>query len=210
MLPRSALQAVALLTSLTVCAIIWISSKSTVTRSRHIFVYEKQSQSWRGSSRVDPSPTSSAVRSATNTSEQSGSSHAISNAIHHAPSLGTQKLAQARQAQAQNDISRRCKHTLGEWCTQALSTTRAAAATPDSPGGRGCTAACNIVGNCNADTGVCDCPAGQPASTLCDSRQSFIGDCLCSHCTFALILLSMASAPILDRDPDLSPSSITM
>ena len=30
-------------------------------------------------------------------------------------------------------------------------------------GQKACTAACNGVGNCNADTGLCDCPAGEKA-----------------------------------------------
>lgn len=184
MLPRSALQAVTLLTSLSICAIIWTSSNSTATKRKPIFVYEKHGRSWRGSSKVDPSPTSTTnLRSATNANEESGSTYAILNATHHAPSPGTQNFAQARQAQAQDGISRRCKHTLGEWCTQALSVNRAAAATPDSPGGRICTAACNIVGNCNADTGVCDCPAGKPASLPYELCRTFIAGYRCSHFT---------------------------
>ena len=61
---------------------------------------------------------------------------------------------------AQLDIARRCQHTSGSWCQSALSFNSKRPPIPSQAGVKNCSAGCNAVGNCNADTGVCDCPAG--------------------------------------------------
>ncbi|CAK0774152.1 hypothetical protein CVIRNUC_004140 [Coccomyxa viridis] len=57
-------------------------------------------------------------------------------------------------------IAIRCKHAIGDWCLRALSSNLSTTSTPPTLGTRSCTAGCNGAGNCNADTGACDCPAG--------------------------------------------------
>ena len=175
MLSRSALQMVAILTSFTLCAMLWTYSSSNATRARPVHVSEKHSRSWWASTRVALSPTLISTQSSNaNAGQHNGilsykALEALSGAFNarkpdHAPSLrkiDTQELVKAQQAQPHDGIFGRCKHTLGQWCKQALSVNRTAAASPDLLGEKGCTAACNTVGNCNADTGVCDCPAGK-------------------------------------------------
>ena len=67
---------------------------------------------------------------------------------------------QIQDAISKPAIAIRCKHAIGGWCLRALSSNLTTIATPPPLGTRSCTAGCNGVGNCNADTGACDCPAG--------------------------------------------------
>ena len=166
---------VAVLTGFTLCAVLWTYSSFNATGATPIYVFEKHNRSWWASTRVVLSPTSIATHSNNaNAGQQNGNLsfntlEALDGALKaqepdHVPGLrriDTQTIVKHGQAQPQDDILRRCKHTLGEWCTQALSINRTAAASPALLGEKGCTAACNIVGNCNADIGVCDCPAGK-------------------------------------------------
>ena len=50
--------------------------------------------------------------------------------------------------------------TLGTWCQAALNQQPALGRGPPAGGNRLCVAACSGRGNCNRDTGLCDCPAG--------------------------------------------------
>ena len=55
----------------------------------------------------------------------------------------------------------RCRTTLGTWCRAALTQQpRLGRRSPAARGNRTCPFACSGRGNCNADTGLCDCPAG--------------------------------------------------
>lgn len=205
MLQRSALPAVALLTSFTIFAVIWTYISPSTTSSGHTYAFAEHSRAWWGTSRVAPSPTWTAAQIYNaNADQQRGSSSFSSlNAIDITPSLGdpqAQDSAEARSAQPQDDISRRCKYTLGEWCRQALSVNRTTAATPHSFGQKGCTAACNIVGNCNADTGVCDCPAGEATMVLCRSYH-FISALFELHTLPLCPLSRMTSVPVSDKGP---------
>ena len=198
MLPRSALPAVALLTSFTICAVILTYINPITTSSRHTYVFEKHSRAWWATSRVAPSPRWSADENYNASADQQSSSspYSILSADGVAPSLGSYHNQEGRQAQPQDDISRRCKHTLGKWCRQALSVNCTTAASPSLPGEKGCTAACNNVGNCNADTGVCDCPAGKATMQVMPTHLR------CCSCTPSpLCPLSRMKLPVLHRAP---------
>ena len=199
MLPRSALPAIALLTSFTLCAVILTYINPITTSSRQTHAFEQHSRAWWGTSRVAPSPTAHIY----NANADGSSSQSKLNVNDLAPSLGSyqaQDYSRARQVQPQHDIPRRCKHTLGDWCRQALSINHTTAATPDSPGTKGCTAACNIVGNCNADTGDCDCPAGE--ATMLQHRPCHLNSALLRLRTLPLVSsVRITAVPILDRDP---------
>ena len=69
-------------------------------------------------------------------------------------------FGQIRDTSPKPAIAIRCKHATGDWCLRALCSNLTTIATPPILGTRSCTAGCNGVGNCNADTGACDCPAG--------------------------------------------------
>lgn len=52
-----------------------------------------------------------------------------------------------------------CRHTRGRWCLQYPKNPDEVAKPPPR-GSRECANNCSRVGNCNYDTGMCDCPAG--------------------------------------------------
>ena len=63
----------------------------------------------------------------------------------------------------------RCRTVLGDWCQHALRQHAVSQATLPPSGNLTCPADCNGVGNCNAITGICDCPAGDsfPNPPIC-------------------------------------------
>ncbi|GAX80495.1 hypothetical protein CEUSTIGMA_g7933.t1 [Chlamydomonas eustigma] len=92
-----------------------------------------------------------------------------------------------RSQSKRNPENRRCSHTIGNWCglheQQPLS-----AYEPAPRGSKQCPGNCSSVGNCNYDTGLCDCPAGWTGldcGTLflrpCTNRDRSTGDAPASH-----------------------------
>lgn len=68
----------------------------------------------------------------------------------------------------EGEIAARCRSTLGDWCQHAMRQYSIAKRALSPSGNLTCHAGCNGVGNCNAFTGECDCPAGEAASPLND------------------------------------------
>lgn len=78
-----------------------------------------------------------------------------------------------------NDEAARCRTVLGGWCQHALQQHAVSQTTGALSGNLTCHADCNGVGNCNAITEGCDCPAGGSSSKVsCDSPNSFPRWCL--------------------------------
>ena len=168
MLSRSALQTIAVLALLTL--FVFSASDFSFNRASHdqIRNVRKQRFFWRFAARV-PINTSTSVGASlgqnaraiqendilyTNKSLTSVSRMRNAEQHDHAIDLaGHVQTPGTPPAQPQNDVFSRCKHSVGNWCRQALSANRSLPSTPQPPGGKECTADCSIVGNCNADTG---------------------------------------------------------
>lgn len=58
------------------------------------------------------------------------------------------------------EVAARCRTTIGEWCQHALKQQAVSDRSQPISGSQTCHSDCNGVGNCNALTGICDCPAG--------------------------------------------------
>jgi hypothetical protein len=59
-----------------------------------------------------------------------------------------------------SEVEQRCRGTLGTWCQAALGLPLIPSKQPPTEGSKACAFGCSGRGNCNADTGLCDCPAG--------------------------------------------------
>jgi len=171
MLSRSALQTIAVLALLTL--FVFAASDFSFGRTRHDQTrnVRKRSFFWRFAARVPINASTSIGASLGQNAraiQEKGSSYInksltsvsrLRNAEQHDHAIDLADSGQTPdstgnpQAQPQNDVSSRCKHSLGDWCRQALSANRSLPSTPQPPGKEECTADCSIVGNCNADTG---------------------------------------------------------
>jgi hypothetical protein len=67
--------------------------------------------------------------------------------------------ASSVDALAERAIQKRCRGTAGTWCGK-YDRQEPSDLKPPPRGDRPCKNDCNGVGNCNYDTGLCDCPAG--------------------------------------------------
>eukprot|EP00955_Chlamydomonas_euryale_P104184 365545-Chlamydomonas_euryale.AAC.3 len=68
-------------------------------------------------------------------------------------------------AARRREVRMRCATTRGSWCRRYL--TQAPLRTKRAPrGSKACPGNCSGVGNCNYDTGRCDCPAGARAHVV--------------------------------------------
>ncbi|GFR49029.1 hypothetical protein Agub_g11051, partial [Astrephomene gubernaculifera] len=81
------------------------------------------------------------------------------------PTRQLQQLQQHQQRSAtsrtsQRAVEKRCRGTQGSWCVGYNSQPPAPPPRPAPRGNRTCPRNCSGVGNCNHDTGTCDCPAG--------------------------------------------------
>lgn len=81
---------------------------------------------------------------------------------------GGQQRVQPRQgwdsrggtAHRQTELQRRCRMTRPGWCG-GYQTQTTVPSRPTPRGSKECPRSCSGVGNCNHDTGTCDCPAGE-------------------------------------------------
>lgn len=77
----------------------------------------------------------------------------------------TAEAAPRTQALSANETDR-CRTVLGDWCQHALRQHDVLPRKQPPSSNLSCHADCNGVGNCNAITGTCDCPAGGSISHL--------------------------------------------
>jgi len=172
MLSRSALQTIAVLALLTLFVFAASDFSFDETRQDQFINVRKRSFFWRFAARVPINASTSIGASLGQNAraiQEKGSSYIIKSftsvsrlrnaeqhddhAIDLAGPDQTPDSTGYSQSQPQNDVSSRCKHSLGDWCRQALYANRSLPSTPQPPGRKKCTADCSIVGNCNADTG---------------------------------------------------------
>lgn len=164
MLSRSLWQPFALLTPLTILAIWWSFRTQDGAANGPGTSFSNISKVWQYCS----------INSATDHSASPAKNGVSDRSRPHCPDLKSASALKVSQYDVQHGegfeqiqdtipkpaIAIRCKHAIGDWCLRALSSNLTTTATPPTLGTRSCTAGCNGVGNCNADTGACDCPAG--------------------------------------------------
>lgn len=80
-------------------------------------------------------------------------------------------------AHRQTEVQRRCRMTRPGWCG-GYQTQTPVPSRPTPRGSKGCPRNCSGVGNCNHDTGTCDCPAGEVEGkgTTCESWRAPLGN----------------------------------
>lgn len=176
MLPRSAVRAITVLALIGLCAFCWGFYTSTVLDQNNSSTLGGQTIFWRFTSTSAAAPRgvfgTGAIADPDAAATFSDGQNSSTN-FHQFPrtcitELQTQEADYAGHGKspshgsshAQLDIARRCQHTTGSWCQSALSFNSKRPPISSQAGVKNCSAGCNAVGNCNADTGVCDCPAG--------------------------------------------------
>ena len=83
-----------------------------------------------------------------------------------------QQLAQQmNQTRSQHRVAKPCRMTIGNWCGQ-YERQIPIQYKPAPRGSKQCPNYCNKVGNCNYDTGLCDCPAGEPLGRIFEGHKS--------------------------------------
>lgn len=69
------------------------------------------------------------------------------------------------RAELSRMIARQCRVTRGTWCVK-YKRQIPVRYKPPPRGSKQCPNECNKVGNCNHDTGLCECPAGEEEAPL--------------------------------------------
>jgi hypothetical protein len=177
MLPRSAVRAITVLALIGFCAFCWGFYTSTISEQNNSSALGGETIFWRFTSTSAAAPRAVFGTGAIADPDAAATSSDGQNSsidFHQFPRTGiteiqTQEADHAGHGKnpshgsshAQLDIARRCQHTSGSWCQSALSFNSKRPPILSQAGVKICSAGCNAVGNCNADTGVCDCPAGK-------------------------------------------------
>ena len=206
MLSRSLWQPFAILTLLTILAIWWSSRTQGGAANGPDTSFSNISKVWQYCS----------IKSATEHSASPANNGVSDRSRPHCPDLKSisalkvslydvqhgEGFEQIQDAISKPAIAIRCKHANGGWCLQAVFSNLTTIARPPPLGTRSCTAGCNGVGNCNADTGACDCPAGIALtfSRLWDIAQSSLQGLywLATDCFRMAVLLERACCSAKD------------
>lgn len=176
MLPRSAVRAITVLALIGFCAFCWGFYTSRISEQNTSSALSGHTIIWRFTSTSAAAPRAGFGNGAIAHPDAAATFSDAQNSsidFHQFLRTGITKLQTQEADHAgpgkspshgsshdQLDIARRCQHTSGSWCQSALSFNSKRPSIPSPAGVKNCSAGCNAVGNCNADTGVCDCPAG--------------------------------------------------
>lgn len=76
------------------------------------------------------------------------------------PTIATHRATTTSHFLERRTLEKRCRYTTGGWCG-AMDQQQPLQLRPPPRGNRTCPHNCSGAGNCNHDTGTCDCPAGE-------------------------------------------------